>query len=133
MMILKGVVLFHGTCIEGLASGTAINKRWKVAHAELLNDDHIAWVFEAEYLAKALVNYICSFSPERIILGGGVMHKTILFDMIRKNVTKYLNNYFDYPALKDMDKFIMPASFGDNTGVKGSLALALETYNSSIK
>lgn len=129
----EGCCPFHGTCIEGLASGTAINKRWKVAHAGALNDDHIAWVFEAEYLAKALVNYICSFSPERIILGGGVMHKTILFDMIRKNVTKYLNNYFDYPALKDMDKFIVPASFGDNTGVKGSLALALETYNNSIK
>ena len=44
-----------------------------------------------------------------------------------------LHNYFDYPALKDMDKFIVPASFGDNTGVKGSLALALETYNSSTR
>ncbi|MBK2110524.1 ROK family protein [Francisella tularensis] len=127
----KGSCPFHGNCLEGLASGTAINQRWKVAHAGALNDDHIAWQFEAEYLAKAIVNYICSFSPERIILGGGVMHKTILFDMIRKNVTKYLNNYLDYPALKDMTKFIVPASFGDNTGVKGSLALALETFNNS--
>ncbi|MDE5000885.1 ROK family protein, partial [Francisella tularensis] len=78
----------------------AITQRWKVAHAGAINDDHIAWQFEAEYLAKAIVKYICSFSPERIILGGGVMHKTILFEMIRKNVTKYLNNYLDYPTLK---------------------------------
>ena len=63
--------------------------------------------------------------PEKVILGGGIMHKTILFDSIRKNVKKYLNNYFDYPALKDMENFIVP-SFGDNTGVKGSLALALQ-------
>jgi len=61
------------------------------------------------------------------------MHKTILFDMIRKNVKQYLNNYFDYPALKNMDNFIVPASFGDNTGVKGYLALALETFNTHTK
>ncbi|MDE4969849.1 ROK family protein, partial [Francisella tularensis] len=73
----KGSCPFHGNCLEGLASGTAINQRLKVAHAGALNDDHIAWQFEAEYLAKALVNYIWSFSPERLILGGGVMHKTI--------------------------------------------------------
>lgn len=72
-------------------------------------------------------------SPEKIILGGGVMHKTILFDMIRKNVADYINNYLEYPALKDMNSFIVPASFGDNTGVKGSLALALETFNTQTK
>ncbi|ORM39175.1 fructokinase [Francisella endosymbiont of Ornithodoros moubata] len=127
----EGCCPFHGNCVEGLASGPAINRRWNVSSASKLPDDYIAWQFEAEYLAKALVNYICSFSPERIILGGGVMHKTILFDMIRKNVTKYLNNYLDYPALKDMTKFIVPASFGDSTGVKGSLAIALETFNNS--
>ena len=59
------------------------------------------------------------------------MHKTILFDMVRKNVAQHLNSYLDYPALKDMANFIVPASFGDNTGVKGSLALALETFNNS--
>ncbi|MDE5010834.1 hypothetical protein NAI61_09245, partial [Francisella tularensis subsp. holarctica] len=52
-------------------------------------------------------------------------------DMIRKNVTKSLNNYLDYPTLKDMTNFIVPASLGDNTGVKGSRALALETFNIS--
>ena len=126
-----GCCPFHGNCVEGLASGTAINKRWQVDTAAKLADDHIAWQFEAEYLAKALVNYIYAFSPEKIILGGGVMHKTILFDMIRKNVAQYLNSYLDYPALKDMSNFIVPASFGDNTGVKGSLALALDIFNNS--
>jgi fructokinase len=122
----EGCCPFHGTCLEGLASGTAVNKRWEVSSASKLDDDHIAWQYEAEYLAKAITSFIFTLSSEKVILGGGIMHKTILFDSIRKNVKKYLNNYFDYPALKDMENFIVPASFGDNTGVKGSLALALQ-------
>jgi fructokinase len=122
----EGCCPFHGTCLEGLASGTAVNKRWEVSSASKLDDDHIAWQYEAEYLAKAITSFIFTLSPEKVILGGGIMHKTILFDSIRKNVKKYINNYFDYPALKNMENFIVPASFGDNTGVKGSLALALQ-------
>ncbi|MFT4693782.1 MAG: fructokinase [Francisella sp.] len=122
----EGCCPFHGTCLEGLASGTAVNKRWEVSSASKLDDDHIAWQYEAEYLAKAITSFIFTLSPEKVILAGGIMHKTILFDSIRKNVKKYINNYFDYPALKNMENFIVPASFGDNTGVKGSLALALQ-------
>ena len=122
----KGSCPFHNNCLEGLASGTAVNKRWEVSSASKLNDDHIAWEYEAEYLAKAIVSFIFTLSPEKVILGGGVMHKTILFDLIRKNVNNYVNGYFDYSALQDMANFIVPASFGDNTGVKGSLALALD-------
>ncbi|KEI34671.1 fructokinase [Francisella sp. W12-1067] len=124
----KGSCPFHGNCLEGLASGTALKQKYNVTSAGVIPDDHEAWIFEAEYLAKAIVNYIYAFSPEKVILGGGVMHKTILFDMIRENVVRYLNNYLDYPALKNMSEFIVPASFGDNTGVKGSLALALDAY-----
>ncbi|QIV96307.1 fructokinase [Allofrancisella inopinata] len=124
----EGSCPFHGNCLEGLASGTALKQRYNVASAGVLPDSHEAWIFEAEYLAKAIVNYIYAFSPEKVILGGGVMHKTILFDMIRENVVRYLNNYLDYPALKNMAEFVIPASFGDNTGVKGSLALALQAY-----
>ncbi|AJC49264.1 ROK family protein [Allofrancisella guangzhouensis] len=124
----NGSCPFHNNCLEGLASGTALKERYNVSSASIIPDDHEAWIFEAEYLSKAIVNYIYAFSPEKVVLGGGVMHKTILFNMIRNNVTKYLDNYLDYPALKDMTEFIVPASFGDNTGVKGSLALALNAY-----
>ncbi|MCL4122139.1 UNVERIFIED_CONTAM: hypothetical protein GTU68_014210 [Idotea baltica] len=129
--LFEGSCPFHGNCLEGLASGTAINKRWKVDHAGELADDHIAWQFEAEYLAKAITSFTFTLSPQKVILGGGVMHKTILFDLIRRNVKSSINGYFDYPALKDMDNFIVPASFGDNTGVKGSLALALDILDKS--
>lgn len=122
----KGSCPFHSNCLEGLASGTAVNKRWEVSSASKLADDHIAWQFEAEYLAKAITSFVFTLSPEKVILGGGIMHKTVLFDMIRFNLKKYINNYFDYPALQDMSSFVVPASFGDNTGVKGSLALALQ-------
>lgn len=124
-----GCCPFHNNCLEGLASGTAVNTRWGVSNASKLADDHIAWVYEAEYLAKAIVSFIFILSPEKVILGGGIMNKNILFTKVRKNVKNLLNNYFDYPALKNMDNFIVPASFGDNTGVKGSLALALNLLN----
>lgn len=127
----KGSCPFHGNCLEGLASGTAVNKRWEVSNASKLTDDHIAWQFEAEYLAKAITSFIFTLSPQKVILGGGVMHKTVLFDLVRKNVKNYVNGYFDYPALQEMNNFIVPASFGDDTGVKGSLALALEALNES--
>ena len=122
----EGSCPFHGNCLEGLASGTAVNKRWGVSSASKLADDHIAWQFEAEYLSKAITSFIFTLSPQKVILGGGVMHKTVLFDLIRENIKTSVNGYFDYSALQDMDNFIVPASFGDNTGVKGSLALALE-------
>ncbi|AXA34276.1 ROK family protein [Francisella adeliensis] len=124
-----GCCPFHNNCLEGLASGTAVNTRWGVSNASKLADDHIAWVYEAEYLAKAIVSFIFTLSPEKVILGGGIMNKNILFTKVRKNVKNLLNNYFDYPSLKNMDNFIVPASFGDNTGVKGSLALALNLLN----
>lgn len=127
----EGCCPFHSNCLEGLASGTAINKRWEVSSASKLDDDHIAWQFETEYLAKAISSLVFTLSPEKVILGGGIMHKTILFEMIHSNLKKYINNYFDYPALQDMTNFVVPASFGDNTGVKGSLALALQAFNIS--
>ncbi len=61
----KGSCPFHGNCLEGLASGTAVNKRWEVSRASKLAHDHIAWEFEAEYLAKAIVSFIIySFTRE---------------------------------------------------------------------
>ena len=69
-----GICPFHGDCLEGLASGPAMNARW-LQPAEQLPSDHPGWTLEARYLALALVNFICTLSPERIVIGGGVMSK----------------------------------------------------------
>ncbi len=115
---------FHGDCLEGLACGPAISQRWQAA-SETLPADHPAWALEAHYLALALVNVICTLSPERIILGGGVMSARQLFPLIRNEVQKLLNDYVQSPAiLQDIDNYIVPPGLGDRAGVLGAFALA---------
>jgi fructokinase len=115
---------FHGDCFEGLACGPAISDRWK-QQADSLPHDHPAWALEAHYLALALVNFICTLSPERIILGGGVMSHPGLLPMIRANVQQLLNSYVQSPAvLAGIDRYIVAPGLGDKSGVLGAIALA---------
>lgn len=115
---------FHGDCFEGLACGPAISARWGQA-AETLPEEHPAWELEAEYIAFALVGVICLLSPQRIILGGGVMQRHRLFPLIRQRVKKLLNNYIASPVLTgDLEEYIVPPALGKRSGVLGAMALA---------
>ncbi len=117
---------YHGDCLEGMAAGPAMAARWGRG-AETLPPDHPAWEIEAHYLALALVNYICTLSPQRLILGGGVMHQQALFPLIRRKVQQQLNGYVQHPALGEaLDAFILPPALGDRAGVLVALALAEE-------
>ena len=121
-----GFCPYHDGCLEGMANGPAMEKRWGVSAKEL-PEDHIAWEIEAEYLAQMCVSTIVTLSPQKIVLGGGVMHQTHLFPRIRRRTLEMLNNYVAHPAiLKDMDNYIVPPALGDNAGAAGSLLLALE-------
>jgi fructokinase len=126
-----GVCPFHGDCLEGLASGPAMNARW-LQPAEQLADDHPGWLLEARYLALALVNFICTLSPERIVIGGGVMSKTSLYPLVRAQVLALLNNYVRAPQiLEAMDDYIVPPWLGGHAGVLGALALAQQVVEES--
>ncbi len=121
-----GTCPFHGDCLEGLAAGPAIGQRWQ-ARAETLGPDHPAWDLEAEYLALGLVNYICILSPQRIILGGGVMDQPQLFPLVRSKTLGYLNGYVQSPTILDnIDTYIVPPGLGNRAGVLGAMALAME-------
>jgi fructokinase len=110
-----GICPFHGDCLEGLASGPAIEARWGIPAHQLLPDDP-AWCLEARYLAAGLVNLICTLSPRCILMGGGVMDQQHLFPMIREEVCASLNQYVAIPE-------IGPPLLGSNTGVLGAIAL----------
>lgn len=115
---------YHGDCLEGLASGPAIAKRWGQA-GESLPADHPGWSLEAHYLALGLGTLICALSPQRVILGGGVMQQGHLFAKIRAAVQARLNGYIQASALlQQIDTYIVPAALGDRAGVVGALALA---------
>jgi fructokinase len=115
---------FHADCLEGLASGPAMKARW-LQPAEQLPPDHKGWTLEARYLALALVNLVCTVSPQRIIIGGGVMSSGLLFPLIRQQVLELLNNYVRASELvDDIDCYIVPPWLGGQAGVLGALALA---------
>lgn len=82
-----GLCPYHGDCLEGIASGPAIEKRWHVKGFELAAD-HPAWEIEAFYLGQAISNAIIMLSPQLVILGGGVMNQAQLFPMIRSHVAR---------------------------------------------
>jgi fructokinase len=121
-----GNCLFHGDCLEGLACGPALEERWGQP-AATLPPDHPAWELEAHYLALGLQNYICTFSPQRILLGGGVMDQEHLFPRVRQKLQIHMNRYLQSPAiLEDIDQYIISPSLGSRAGVLGAIALAIE-------
>ncbi|GIN85973.1 fructokinase [Heyndrickxia sporothermodurans] len=110
----------HYDCLEGLAAGPAIEARWgKKGHE--LTDQAEVWELEAYYLAQALMQYILILSPEKIIMGGGVMKQSQLYLLIHKKLDELLNGYVTLPPLND---YIVPPGLGDNAGITGALVLA---------
>ncbi|MFB5267968.1 ROK family protein [Paenibacillus enshidis] len=120
----EGFCPYHGDCLEGLAAGPAISKRWGTQGAEL-SPDHPAWEMEAYYLAQALMNYVLILSPQKIIMGGGVMKQAQLFPLIRRKLQEMLKGYVQHASLTaDIDSYIVPPGLGDNAGLSGAFALA---------
>jgi len=119
-----GACPFHGDCLEGLASGPAMMKRWGTA-PERLPPDHPAWELEAHYLALAAGNLALTLSPQRIVLGGGVMRQTQMFPMIREEFRRLLHGYVRHPAVEqEIGAYIVGPKLGDRSGILGALALA---------
>ena len=119
-----GCCPYHRDCLEGLASGPAMQERWGMPAPELPMD-HPAWALEAHYLGLGLANWVCTLSPKRIVLGGGVMQKQWLFPLIRNEVVRLLNGYVQSTELtKNLDQYVVPARLGNRAGIAGALALA---------
>lgn len=113
----------HDSCLEGLAAGPAIERRWGKPGRELADVQRV-WELESEYLAEGLVTYIMCYSPQRIVLGGGVMKQPQLFGLVREKVARDLNGYLCCPELDDLDSYIVEASCGGDQGILGGIELA---------
>jgi len=121
----KGFCPFHDNCLEGLAAGPALEKRWGVKGSEL-GPNHPAWDLEAHYLALGLQSFLSVLSPQRIILGGGVMDQPQLFPLVRQKLLALNNNYIRHPSLtpEGIDAYVVPPALGNRAGILGALALA---------
>jgi fructokinase len=120
----ESICPFHPDCFEGLASGPAVEKRWG-QKAETLPPGHPAWELEAHYIALALRSFICTLSPQRIVIGGGVAQQPQLMPLIRQKTQATLNEYVQSPAiLEHIDSYVVPPALGGRAGVLGAIALA---------
>lgn len=124
----RGGCPYHNDCLEGLASGPAMQARWGIP-SEQLPPDHPGWSLEAHYLALGLSTWVCTLSPERIVLGGGVMQQDHLFPMVRQELVKVLNGYIRSDAiLANIDQYVVPPQLGKRAGVLGAMVLAEHTF-----
>lgn len=120
----SGVCPYHGRCLEGMASGPAIERRLGRRGDDTPWDDPI-WEVEAHYLAAGILNIVCVLSPQRIILGGGVGSTRGLLQRVRRHVTQLNHGYLAAPALhQDIDAYIVPPSLDARSGTLGALILA---------
>ena len=113
----------HTHCLEGLASGPAIEDRFGISAKELPSN-HIAWEIEADYLAQAVYTYALTLSPKKVILGGGVMKTPDLLSKIKAKFKLYNNDYLAH--LDNVDDYIVSPGLGDDVGVIGCFLLSLE-------
>ncbi len=121
-----GVCPVHGDCWEGLASGPAIAARWQAAPDEL-PDDHPAWRIEAEQLGLGILSIVSVFSPELVIVGGGVMERRGLLGMVRERLRALVAGYLETPLLAErVEDFLVAPELGDRAGVFGAMALATD-------
>jgi fructokinase len=122
-----GTCAFHGDCVEGLASGPAIEARTGMS-ADQLAADHPAWSTVAHALGQLLHAMVLTTAPERIIIGGGVMNaQTHLFQRVRRELQRSLNGYVEASAISDdIENYVVPPALGALAGPLGALALAAE-------
>lgn len=121
----EGICPFHGDCLEGLAAGPALKRRWGRPAHELDEHLRLATEIESYYLAQlaAAVTYV--LSPQRIVMGGGVMHLAGLLDAVRRSTLDLLSGYVDVPALtRDIAGYLVRPALGDRAGVLGAIVLA---------
>jgi fructokinase len=112
-----GICPFHGDCWEGLASGRAVEARWTGAEPD--------WELEAHYLALGLVSVTLVLSPERIVIGGGVMQVPGLLELVRRQIASLLNGYLLALGTEDgMRDYVTLPALGSRSGVLGAIALA---------
>jgi fructokinase len=118
---------FHGACVEGLASGSAIEAR-NAGPASQLREDSPIWDFVAHALGQLAHTLVLSVAPQRILIGGGVVGtRPQLFPRIRACLANSLNGYLDIPEVTaDLASYIVAPGLGVRAGPLGALAVAQE-------
>jgi fructokinase len=117
-----GSCSFHGDCVEGLASGTALKARLGDRLEELEPDDPV-WESVAWTLAQLCHAIVAAAAPRRIAIGGGVIDRQPhLLGLIQKKLVESLNGYVSLPTDGD---YVRAPELGSDAGPMGAIALAM--------
>ncbi len=119
-----GACVFHGDCLEGMASGPSIAARFG-RRAETLEgaDRAAAAALVAFYLAAGARSLVYALAPERIVVGGGLSMMPGLVDAARSELAAQLADYPGLPEHRAVT-FLVPAALGGMAGPAGTLILA---------
>ncbi len=120
-----GACRFHGDCVEGLASGPAIQAQAGVRAADLPTTDPV-WTEVVHALAALMHNLVLTTAPQRILIGGGVIAgQPFLLPPVRQALVESLNGYGVAPAIaEDIEAFVAAPALGTSAGPLGAVALA---------
>jgi fructokinase len=120
-----GICPYHRDCLEGLACGAAIVARTGRALRDAPPEDPI-WAVEVDYLGQLCALLVLSHSPQRILIGGGVMQER-MYAGIQERMLHWLHDYIGAEELRS-SHYITAPGLGDSSGVKGALSLAIAAH-----
>ena len=112
----------HGDCLEGLASGPAVEARLGKSAKDVPADDPY-WDIQAYYIAQSAYTTTLLLAPEMIIYGGGVMKVEGLLEKVRLAFDKLNQGYMSTP---DLEKYIVSPKLEDSAATIGCFAMAKE-------
>ncbi len=115
---------YHGDCLEGLAAGPAIADRWGRPADDLGEHAEAARALEAFYLGVTMANLTLTISPQRIIIGGGVLAMPGLLEATRAVMLDTLAGYVEVASDSDVSGYLVAPGLGSRSGVLGALVLA---------
>ncbi|MBA4356022.1 MAG: fructokinase, partial [Novosphingobium sp.] len=126
-----GICPYHGDCIEGLACGPAIERRWGRSLDQLV-DEPGALALIADYIAHLASTLVLLHMPDRLIFGGGVMKAPGLIQAVRKATAAKLNGYVQHPRLDEgLERYIVTPGLGDDAGITGAIELGRQALKSA--
>ncbi len=121
-----GVCPFHGDCLEGLANGPSVVARTGQRLSDLPAASPV-WAILADYLAQLCLSIRLIGTPQRIIMGGGVMSNTALYPLIHAEILRQNNGYLrGLATLEAVRDYVVPPALGDKAGLIGALLMARE-------
>ena len=118
---VESVCGYHNHCAEGLASGPAVRRR--LDGLELGDAPEIS-AQTADYLAQLLIALTLTWSPQKIVMGGGVMTVPDMLVRVRDSFSAKLGGYGVGDAAPRAD-YIVAAEL-ENAGLEGAAIMARE-------